>query len=178
MGRCQSSPPKRLKNREKWPWRPFFHDCDLRPAPWMMYPPFRRRSPIAQLVEHSTVNRIVAGSSPARGASFFKTRSYRSARAQQPGPNLLLFQSSRMDGFRRLFTPRSSTGRGRRRQQKQRSLFDWLGFRAAPGPGCNLPVIALLDQREGYGAGFAHCLAVLLEAVGAGRDDIGMVANH
>ena len=27
------------------------------------------RSPIAQLVEHSTVNRIVAGSSPARGAN-------------------------------------------------------------------------------------------------------------
>ena len=27
-------------------------------------------SPIAQLVEHSTVNRIVAGSSPARGAKF------------------------------------------------------------------------------------------------------------
>ena len=33
----------------------------------------RRRSPIAQLVEHSTVNRIVAGSSPARGANFFNT---------------------------------------------------------------------------------------------------------
>jgi hypothetical protein len=29
-----------------------------------------QRSPIAQLVEHSTVNRNVAGSSPARGASF------------------------------------------------------------------------------------------------------------
>src|SRR3954453_23922427 len=73
MGRCQSPAPKRLKNREKWPWRPFFRDCDLRPAPWMMYPPSRRRSPIAQLVEHSTVNRIVAGSSPARGASFFNS---------------------------------------------------------------------------------------------------------
>ena len=35
------------------------------------------RSPIAQLVEHSTVNRMVAGSSPARGAitaqSFLQT---------------------------------------------------------------------------------------------------------
>ncbi len=30
-----------------------------------------RRSPIAQLVEHSTVNRMVAGSSPARGATLF-----------------------------------------------------------------------------------------------------------
>ena len=29
-------------------------------------------SPIAQLVEHSTVNRMVAGSSPARGAKFFR----------------------------------------------------------------------------------------------------------
>jgi hypothetical protein len=72
---CESPPfpPKRLKNRAKWPTGAFLRDCDLRRAPWMMYPPFRRRSPIAQLVEHSTVNRIVAGSSPARGASTFST---------------------------------------------------------------------------------------------------------
>src|SRR5580698_4696423 len=36
----------------------------MRPAPGS-------HSPIAQLVEHSTVNRMVAGSSPARGASVF-----------------------------------------------------------------------------------------------------------
>ncbi len=36
----------------------------------------RQWSPIAQLVEHSTVNRMVAGSSPARGATLFQTVFY------------------------------------------------------------------------------------------------------
>ena len=42
------------------------------------------RSPIAQLVEHSTVNRMVAGSSPARGANNFSDLDEKLA--DQPGP--------------------------------------------------------------------------------------------
>lgn len=54
------------------------------------------RSPIAQLVEHSTVNRIVAGSSPARGANLFRlfvTRKFGSAAELCVSTNVRLIAS-------------------------------------------------------------------------------------
>ena len=71
--------------------------------------PARRmcRSPVAQLVEHSTVNRMVAGSSPARGAS--ATKGSRPGTTRNPAGNMTVLNH---DSKRRAACPASATNHG------------------------------------------------------------------
>ncbi len=62
----RNEPARKIPSRAENPLRT---PCAPSP-PWVEVPP---RSPIAQLVEQATVNRLVAGSSPAREPSLFRT---------------------------------------------------------------------------------------------------------